>query len=236
MNFKRVAAFFAFCLPGESAAPECKTLSLKYFLVQVWGLLNPILPGWNPDPSILRVGSDYFIATSTFEYFPGHPIYHSTGKCKLSHPSTQLHSVISLDLVSWKLIGHGLNRPSQLSFFGTPSDAGTQFRIIFLSATGKSRGIGIWAPSLRYHAPTKTYYLASTARYAYTGKFSGRSSVPTLTSTGSRVSSIPEVFLRDDQRHLRRQLERPYLFRYFWLTFSVYSTLITPIRRARLRY
>ncbi|KAK7039419.1 glycosyl hydrolase [Favolaschia claudopus] len=101
----------------------------------VEGLINPILPGWNPDPSILRVGSDYFIATSTFEYFPGHPIYHSK------------------DLVNWKLIGHGLNRPSQLSLFGTPTDA------------------GIWAPSLRYHAPTKTFYLASTTRYAYTAEY-----------------------------------------------------------------
>ncbi|KAF8824495.1 hypothetical protein HHX47_DHR8000337 [Lentinula edodes] len=67
--------------------------------------INPILPGWNPDPTILRVGSDYFIATSTFEYFPGHPIYHST------------------NLVDWELIGHALNKPSQLSLFGTPSDA-----------------------------------------------------------------------------------------------------------------
>ena len=32
---------------------------------------NPILPGFNPDPSIVRVGDDYYIATSTFEWFPG---------------------------------------------------------------------------------------------------------------------------------------------------------------------
>ncbi|KAJ7226921.1 glycoside hydrolase family 43 protein [Mycena pura] len=99
------------------------------------GLLNPILPGWNPDPSIVRVRSDYFLATSSFEYFPGHPIYHST------------------DLVTWNLIGHALNRPSQLSLLGTPIDA------------------GIWAPTLRYHAPTSTFYLASTARYAYTAEY-----------------------------------------------------------------
>ncbi|EKM76355.1 hypothetical protein AGABI1DRAFT_45059 [Agaricus bisporus var. burnettii JB137-S8] len=91
---------------------------------------NPILPGWNPDPTILRVGEDYFIATSTFEYFPGHPIYHSK------------------NLVDWTHVGHGLNRPSQLALFGTPSDA------------------GVWAPSLRYH--DGTYYLTSTTRYMYT--------------------------------------------------------------------
>ncbi|KAF9467557.1 glycoside hydrolase family 43 protein [Collybia nuda] len=95
-------------------------------------LLNPIIPGWNPDPSIVRVGADYFIATSTFEYFPGHPIYHSK------------------NLVDWKLIGHGLNRPSQLSLLGTPSDA------------------GVWAPTLRYHKGT--FYLASTTRYVYTSE------------------------------------------------------------------
>lgn len=76
------------------------------FVSTAQALINPILPGWNPDPSIIRVGSDYFIATSTFEYFPGHPIYHST------------------NLVDWKLIGHGLTRPSQLPLYGTPADAG----------------------------------------------------------------------------------------------------------------
>lgn len=39
---------------------------------------NPIISGWNPDPSILRVQDDYYIATSSFEYFPGIPIYKST--------------------------------------------------------------------------------------------------------------------------------------------------------------
>ncbi|KAF9482404.1 hypothetical protein BDN70DRAFT_853440 [Pholiota conissans] len=98
----------------------------------VYALTNPILPGWNPDPTILRVGKDYFIATSTFEYFPGHPIYHST------------------DLIDWTLIGHALNRPSQLSLLGTPSDAGS------------------WAPGLRYH--DGAFYLTSTTRYVYTNE------------------------------------------------------------------
>ncbi|PMD47760.1 glycoside hydrolase family 43 protein [Hyaloscypha variabilis F] len=59
--------------------------------------LNPIIPGFNPDPSIVRCGDDYFLATSTFEYFPGVPIYHSK------------------DLISWSLIGHALTRPNQLN-------------------------------------------------------------------------------------------------------------------------
>ena len=60
------------------------------------GYRNPILPGFNPDPSILFHEGHYFIVTSSFEYFPGVPIYHST------------------DLIQWKLIGHVLSRRSQL--------------------------------------------------------------------------------------------------------------------------
>lgn len=40
---------------------------------------NPILKGFNPDTSICRVGEDYYLVTSSFEYFTGIPIYHSTG-------------------------------------------------------------------------------------------------------------------------------------------------------------
>jgi len=58
---------------------------------------NPILPGFYPDPSICRVGTDYYLVNSSFSYFPGVPIFHST------------------DLIHWKQIGHILNRPSQLN-------------------------------------------------------------------------------------------------------------------------
>lgn len=57
---------------------------------------NPILTGFYPDPSICRVGADYYLVTSSFEYFPGLPIFHSR------------------DLVHWRQIGHVLDRPSQL--------------------------------------------------------------------------------------------------------------------------
>ncbi len=58
---------------------------------------NPILSGFYPDPSICRVGDDYYLVTSTFEYFPGLPIFHSR------------------DLIHWHQIGHVLDRPSQLA-------------------------------------------------------------------------------------------------------------------------
>ncbi len=57
---------------------------------------NPVIPGFYPDPSICRVGKDFYLVTSSFEYFPGVPIFHSK------------------DLVNWKQIGHCLTRKSQL--------------------------------------------------------------------------------------------------------------------------
>src|SRR3954468_19193471 len=67
---------------------------------------NPVLRGFNPDPSILRVGDDYYIATSTFEWFPGVQIHHSK------------------DLVHWRLLTHPLTRLSQLDMTGNPSSGG----------------------------------------------------------------------------------------------------------------
>lgn len=68
---------------------------------------NPLLPGFNPDPSILRVGDDYYLATSTFEFYPGIPIYKSK------------------DLVNWELASHALNRPENLPLYGTAANEGT---------------------------------------------------------------------------------------------------------------
>jgi xylan 1,4-beta-xylosidase len=67
---------------------------------------NPILPGFNPDPSIVRVGDDYYIATSTFEWYPGVQIHHSR------------------DLVHWRLLTRPLNRASQLNMLGNPDSCG----------------------------------------------------------------------------------------------------------------
>lgn len=67
---------------------------------------NPILRGFNPDPSIVRVGADYYIATSTFEWYPGVQIHHSR------------------DLVHWRLLTRPLRRPSQLNMLGDPDSCG----------------------------------------------------------------------------------------------------------------
>lgn len=42
---------------------------------------NPILPGFYPDPSICRVGEDYYLVNSSFEFFPGVPLWHSRACC-----------------------------------------------------------------------------------------------------------------------------------------------------------
>jgi len=67
---------------------------------------NPIIPGFYPDPSICRVGEDYYLVNSSFEYFPGVPIFHSR------------------DLVHWRQIGHCLTRASQLPLKDAPSSGG----------------------------------------------------------------------------------------------------------------
>lgn len=67
---------------------------------------NPILPGFYPDPSICRVGEDYYMVTSTFAYFPGVPIFHSR------------------DLTHWKQIGNVLDREEQLNLSGVKYSEG----------------------------------------------------------------------------------------------------------------
>jgi len=59
---------------------------------------NPILPGFYPDPSVCRVGEDYYMVTSSFVYYPGIPVFHSR------------------DLVHWEQLGHCIHRPDQLDY------------------------------------------------------------------------------------------------------------------------
>ncbi|WP_201276874.1 glycoside hydrolase family 43 protein [Microbulbifer sp. ALW1] len=95
---------------------------------------NPILPGFNPDPSVIRVGEDFYIATSTFEWFPGIRLHHSK------------------DLVHWRLVGHALTRRDQIDMRGFNNSDGVyapalshadgKFWLTF-SCTHNSRG-GAW--------------------------------------------------------------------------------------------
>jgi xylan 1,4-beta-xylosidase len=67
---------------------------------------NPIMPGYYPDPSVCRVGEDYYMVNSTFAYFPGVPIFHSK------------------DLVHWTQIGNVLDREEQLNLMGAEQSGG----------------------------------------------------------------------------------------------------------------
>ena len=61
---------------------------------------NPVLAGFHPDPSLARVGEDFYLVTSTFAWFPGIPVFHSR------------------DLVNWRQIGNAIDRPGMLNFEG----------------------------------------------------------------------------------------------------------------------
>jgi len=95
---------------------------------------NPVIPGFHPDPSICRVGEDYYLVTSSFAYFPGIPIFHSR------------------DLVNWHQLGHVLTRESQLPLSGANRDFGFLGRCL--------NSLGIWAPTIRWH--DGRFYVVST--------------------------------------------------------------------------
>lgn len=89
---------------------------------------NPVLPGFHPDPSCIfhKPDQTFYCASSSFNVFPGIPIH------------------ASKDLTNWRLVGHALNRESQL-----PELA---------ESVGSTSGI--WAPALRFN--NGTFYLLTT--------------------------------------------------------------------------
>ncbi|WP_241246000.1 glycoside hydrolase family 43 protein [Microbacterium sp. 4R-513] len=92
-------------------------------------LFNPLLNGFHPDPSVVRVGDEWFLATSTFEYLPGIPIHRST------------------DFETWELIGHVATRPGQLGVEAVPTGGGAwaptirhhdgEFHLVITDALGR---------------------------------------------------------------------------------------------------
>ena len=81
-------------------------LAAALIVVNAQGFKNPVLPGFHADPSICRVGDDFYLVNSTFQYFPGVPVFHSK------------------DLVNWEQIGNCLTRPSQVDLKGTDGNNG----------------------------------------------------------------------------------------------------------------
>ncbi len=85
-----VATFSSFTYSGRDASDLLTAGPSDY--------RNPILKGFYPDPSVTRVGDDFYLVTSTFSYFPGIPVFHSR------------------DLVHWTQIGNAIGRPNMLDF------------------------------------------------------------------------------------------------------------------------
>lgn len=145
---------------------------------------NPILPGFYPDPSICRVGDDYYLVNSSFSYYPGVPIWHSK------------------DLVHWEQIGNVLDRESQLPLAGSPQSGGIYAPTIryhegtFYMVTTNVSGVGNfyvtatnpagpWSepiiledaggidPSLFFDEDGKAYYIGTVGKDEKTSKYWG---------------------------------------------------------------
>jgi beta-xylosidase len=118
---------------------------------------NPILPGFYPDPCIVRVDDTFYLITSSFQFFPGLPIHKSkdlinwelVGACRKPKQSPEKPSVLTLVAPT----GNAINRPSQLSLQHATTKANNlERREIF---TG-----GIYAPTMRFHSGT--FYIVCT--------------------------------------------------------------------------
>ena len=101
-------AFLACCVAASVVAEPVRFTSFAYSgndeifasPISEYEYRNPILAGYYPDPSICRVGDDYYLTNSTFAHFPGLPIFHSK------------------DMVNWAQIGNAIDRPDQLPYDG----------------------------------------------------------------------------------------------------------------------
>ena len=184
---------------------------------------NPIIPGFHPDPSICRVGSDFYLVTSSFEYFPGVPVFHSR------------------DLVSWKQIGHCLTRKSQLPLEKARSSGGIYAPTIryhdgrfYMVTTNVSHGgnfyvssedpAGEWSepiwvdqpgidPSLLFDGDGKVYFVSTSAKDPKGSRGSFQSQVDIATGTvgecrhlwngtGGAYPEGPHVFRKDGWYYL----------------------------------
>jgi alpha-N-arabinofuranosidase len=180
------------------------------------GYKNPIIPGFHPDPSICKAGEDYYLVTSSFEYFPGVPLFHSK------------------DLIHWEQIGHSLTRPTQLSLDKCGVSGGIYAPtiryykgIFYMITTNISRGnfivntkdpAGEWSqpiwlqqpgidPSLFFEDdkcflttnPNNTIYLCEinplTGQQLTTSK-------PIWTGTGGRYPEAPHIYKKDGWYYL----------------------------------
>ena len=176
---------------------------------------NPIIPGFYPDPSICRVGEDYYLVNSSFEFFPGVPLWHSR------------------DLANWEQIGYVLTRESQLPLSQAWTSGGIYAPTIryhngrFYMITTNCGGGGnfyVWTddirgewsdpvwidhdgidPSLFWDDDRKVYYIGSGMRQFEIDLETGKklSEVKQVwTGTGGRCPEGPHMYKRDGWYYL----------------------------------
>ncbi len=179
------------------------------------GYRNPVVPGFHPDPSICRVGDDYYLVNSSFQYFPGVPVHHSK------------------DLVHWEQIGYCLTRPSQLPLEGADFWGGIYAPTIryhegvfYMVVTNVSGGgnfyvytddpAGEWSdpvyvdrpgidPDLFFDDDGRSYFLSSTMELCEIDLATGRllSEPRTLwRGTGGRYPEGPHLYKKDGYYYL----------------------------------
>ncbi|MDI3409852.1 family 43 glycosylhydrolase [Bacillus sonorensis] len=103
-----------YCADAGTDGPDGSYCDFDWFIVSQEGMAaltkktyaNPVLTGFHPDPSIIRVDEDYYMVNSTFQYFPAIVISHSK------------------DLVNWKIIGHGITENDGLDLSGIKDSHG----------------------------------------------------------------------------------------------------------------
>ena len=183
---------------------------------------NPIIPGFYPDPSVCRVNEDYYLVTSSFEYFPGVPIFHSR------------------DLINWRQIGHCLTRNSQLSLEGVKSSGGIYAPTVrfndgtFYMVTTDTTGIGNfyvtaddpageWSdpilvsqkgidPSLFFDIDGKAYFSSNGLHWGQTGIYQCEVDIRTgnrlsdsrliWEGTGGKYPEAPHLYKKDGWYYL----------------------------------
>lgn len=181
------------------------------------GYTNPIIPGFHPDPSVCRVGDDYYLVTSSFEFSPGVPLFHSK------------------DLINWQQLGHVLTRPSQLPLAKSRASGGIYaptiryhegtFYMITTNVTDKGNFIvhtkdpkGEWSdpvwleqkgidPSL-YFEGDKCYLTTNPDNTIYLSEINpitGKQLTPSKaiwTGTGGRYPEAPHLYKKDGWYYL----------------------------------
>jgi len=172
---------------------------------------NPIIPGFYSDPSVCRVGDDYYLISSTFEYFPGVPVFHSK------------------DLVNWEQIGHCIHRKEQLpkgvnifaatirhhegTFYMITTNMGGNFGNFYVTATNPA---GPWSdpifidipgidPDLFFDEDGKSYVISSPFIVYEINLESGElltEGLKVWNSTGGRYSEAPHIYKKDGYYYL----------------------------------